>query len=148
MNPSTRRFGVAIVCALGALTTGVAADDTRQAVELPAMMRDHMRANMRDHLAALHDIQAALAANRFDSAADIAEQRLGMTSMAAHGASHMAPFMPAGMQEIGTALHHAASRFALVATEPADGEHLARTIDSLAQVSAQCVTCHAAYRLK
>ena len=41
------------------------AADTRQHVEMPAPMRNHMLANMRDHLAALGDIQAALAAGRF-----------------------------------------------------------------------------------
>jgi cytochrome c556 len=137
------------VFALAVLLSGAAAaDDARQRVEFPAMMQEHMLGNMRDHLAALHEIQVSLAARQYDRAADIAEQRLGMTSMAAHGASHMAAFMPKEMQEIGTAMHHAASRFALAATEPAAGEHLARTLDALAEVSAQCVACHAAYRLK
>ena len=117
-------------------------------VELPVMMREHMLANMRDHLNALHEIQAALAARQFDEAADVAEQRLGMTSMVAHGAAHMAPFMPEKMREIGTAMHHAASRFALVAREPATDDHVARTLAALAPVSERCVACHAAFRLK
>jgi dTDP-4-amino-4,6-dideoxygalactose transaminase len=125
-----------------------AAEDARMPVDLPAMMRQHMLANMRDHLKALNEIQAALAARQFDHAADIAEQRLGMTSMVAHGSAHMAPFMPQKMREIGSAMHHAASRFALVATEPASGDHVARSLAALVPVSERCVACHAAFRLK
>ncbi|MFO7653173.1 MAG: hypothetical protein R6X25_05050 [Candidatus Krumholzibacteriia bacterium] len=55
-------------------------------VELPDQLRLHMLANMRDHLLALQQIQAALASEEFDQAAQIAEQRLGMTSLERHGA--------------------------------------------------------------
>lgn len=50
--------------------------------------------------------------NEFDKAASIAETRLGMRSLALHGAAHIAPLMPQGMQDIGTQMHRAASRFA------------------------------------
>jgi hypothetical protein len=70
-----------------------AADDPRQPVTMPGMMQEHMRANMRDHLLALGEIQAALAAAQYDAAAEIAERRLGMTSLDAHGARHVAGFM-------------------------------------------------------
>ncbi len=51
----------------------------------------------------------------------LAEQRVGMNSLGLHGAAHMAPFMPLPMQEIGTSMHRAASRLAIVLqdTEPA-----------------------------
>ena len=58
-----------------------------------------MRANMRDHLRAINEIQSLLAAGKYDAAADIAEKRIGMSSLETHGASHMAGFMPKGMQE-------------------------------------------------
>jgi hypothetical protein len=90
-------------------------DDSRVAVDMPAMMRSHMLANMRDHLLSLHEIQSVLAAGNYDAAADIAEKRLGMSSLQSHGASHMAGFMPKGMQEAGTAMHQSASRFSVVA---------------------------------
>jgi len=124
-----------------------AAEDSRQPVAMPAMMQEHMRASMRDHLLALGEIQAALAAGQYDAAAEIAERRLGMTSLDAHGARHVAGFMPEGMQATGTAIHHAASRFAVTAQEAAVTGDLARALGGLAEVTQQCVACHAAYRL-
>lgn len=117
--------------------------DAREKVKLPAMMKTHMLGNMRDHLSALHEIQAALAKGDLDRAGDLAEQRIGMTSLVAHHASHMAPYMPKGMQAVGTEMHHAASRFAMVAKE---GD-LAKTLGALAQVTQQCVACHTTYRV-
>jgi hypothetical protein len=125
-----------------------AEDDSRVAVDLPAMMRAHMLANMRDHLQAIQEIQSSLAAGEYDAAAEVAEKRIGMSSLAAHGASHMAGFMPKGMQETGTTMHQAASRFAVTAQETAVTRDLPRALGALSRVTEQCVACHAAYRLK
>lgn len=122
--------------------------DSRQPVELPAMMREHMLANMRDHLTALAEIQAALGAGKYEQAADVAEQRIGMSSLERHGASHMAPYMPKAMQDIGTNMHRAASRFARTAQEAAVAKDPARAIGALAEVTRQCIACHASFRLK
>ncbi len=137
--------------ALGVLLASpatLADDDGRVAVEMPPMMRSHMLANMRDHLKALQEIQSQLAAGEYDAAAATAENRLGMTSLQSHGASHMAGFMPAGMQEIGSAMHRSASRFAVTAQDAAVTRDLPRALAALSEVTAQCVACHAAYRLK
>jgi len=128
--------------------TLAAEDDTRVAVDMPAMMRTHMLANMRDHLTAIQEIQSHLAAGEYDAAAEVAEKRLGMSSLETHGASHMAGFMPKGMQETGTAMHQAASRFAVAAQETAVTRDLPRALGALSRVTAQCVACHASYRLK
>jgi len=120
------------------------ADDARQLVELPLPMQQHMLANMRDHLATLDSVLAHLAASEGDQAADIAESRLGMSSLDSHGASHMAGFMPVEMQAIGTGMHKAASRFARVARE---GDALA-AYAALQPVTAACVACHAGYRIR
>jgi cytochrome c556 len=128
--------------------TLAAEDDSRVAVDMPAMMRTHMLANMRDHLTAIQEIQASLAAGEYDAAAEIAEKRLGMSSLQSHGASHMAGFMPKGMQETGTAMHQAASRFAVSAQETAVTRDLPSALGALSRVPAQCVACHASYRLK
>lgn len=122
-------------------------EDPRTLVELPAPMVQHMLGNMRDHLLSMSEIQQALAAGAYDRAADIAENRIGMSSLAAHGAAHMAPYMPKPMQDIGTQMHHAASRFALVAQESAVDGNLKRALASLSDVTQQCVACHATYRV-
>lgn len=128
---------------LGMPSLANADQDARQKIKLPGMMKEHMLGNMRDHMLAIHEIQSALAKNEFDKAADIAEQRIGMSSLALHNAAHMAPYMPKNMQDIGTEMHHAASRFAIVVKE---GDAL-KSLDGLSQITQQCVTCHAAYRL-
>lgn len=129
---------------LALMTQSCAAEqDTRTRVNLPAMMKTHMLHSMRDHLLAVHEIQVALAKGQFDKASDIAENRIGMSSLASHDAAHMAPFMPQGMQAIGTAMHHAASRFAMTASE---GD-LPKSLDALSKVTAQCVACHMSYRV-
>ncbi|MCR4346749.1 MAG: hypothetical protein NUV55_06060 [Sulfuricaulis sp.] len=126
----------------------LAVPDTRASVELPPPMRAHMLSNMRDHLAALHEIQAALARDEAGRAAQIAERRIGMSSLESHGAGHMAPYMPKPMQDIGTAMHRAASRFARVAEEAGVRRDLHPALQALSDVTQQCVACHAGYRLK
>ena len=121
--------------------------DNRQFVELPPQMRQHMLANMRDHLQAIAEIHQALSSADFDKAADIAEKRLGMSSLTSHGAPHMASFMPKEMQNIGTQMHRSASQFAVVAQESAVDGNLKRAIKGLSQITQHCVACHAGYRV-
>jgi hypothetical protein len=121
--------------------------DSRQLVQFPEPMRLHTITSMRDHLLALQEVDIALSQNAFDKAATIAEQRLGMSSLELHGAAHIAPFMPQGMQEIGTQMHRAASRFAIDAQTASVSSDLRPALASLGTVMQQCVACHAAYRL-
>ena len=139
-----RRFASRFTVALLSLLWVFGANaDSRQLVKLPEMMQEHMMANMRDHLATLNDILHALADKDLDRAAREAEQRLGMSSLERHGASHMAPFMPKEMREMGTAMHRAASRFS-VKTQEGD---VASSYAALKNVTAACVACHSAYRI-
>ena len=129
-----------------ALASSVASadEDARQLVELPEMMQQHMMSNMRDHLATINEILVELAKDELDQAADLAESRLGMSSLESHGASHMAGFMPEGMREAGTRMHRAASRFALTAQE---GDVLP-AYSALSDVTSACVACHSGYRIR
>jgi hypothetical protein len=122
----------------------IADDDARQLVQLPEMMRQHMMENMRDHLTAINEILVHMGADELDEAAETAEQRLGMSALELHGASHMARFMPEGMRQAGTSMHRAASRFALKAEE---GDSLP-AYKMLAEITSACVTCHSGYRIK
>jgi cytochrome c556 len=138
-----------MLVALGSAGGALAAEpDRRESVVLPEMMQQHMLANMRDHLRAIAEIQDALAEGRFDKAKNVAEERLGMSSLASHGASHMAPYMPEPMRAIGSQMHRAASQFALVAEEASVDRDLPRALKALAAVTAQCNSCHAAYRIR
>lgn len=151
---------VATVLAAGSTTLAVAqhhphhdasaraAPDSRQFVKFPAPLVAHTLANMRDHLQALQEIQSHIATGNMDIAARIAETRLGMSSLGHHGASEVSRFMPQGMQDAGTAMHRAASRFALVVQEAGVTGDLKPVLAGLAEITAQCVGCHAGYRLK
>ncbi len=121
--------------------------DGRQLVQFPEPMRLHTIANMRDHLLALQEIDMALSKNDFDQASRIAEGRLGMSSLELHGAAHIAPYMPQGMQEIGTQMHRSASRFAVEAQNASVSNDARPALAALGTVMQQCVACHATYRL-
>ena len=122
----------------------MASDDSRELVKLPEMMQKHMMSNMRDHLKTINEILIHLSNNEMDKAASIAENRIGMSSLGSHGASHMGKFMPKRMREAGTNMHKAASRFALKAEE---GE-LFPAYKMLSEVTSTCVACHSAYKIK
>lgn len=135
-------FPILLLMLLGIASSSHAVDQ-REKVELPPMMQQHMLANMRDHLRAINEILAYLADDQLDAAAEVAENRLGMTSLEAHGARHMSTFMPQGMRQAGNQMHRAASRFALTAQE---GD-LGGAYRQLGEVTAACVACHQGYRI-
>lgn len=133
--------------AAGSAQDPAAAADPRRLVPFPDPLRHHTLANMRDHLLALGEMQDALAKGEFDQAADVAEQRLGLSSLKTHGAHEVARYMPQGMQDAGTAMHRAASQFATIAKDASVSGDLRPALAALARVNQTCVACHAAYRL-
>ena len=122
--------------------------DTRELVKFPPELVEHTLANMRDHLVALQEINDALANGANDKAAKIAEERLGMTSLKLHGAHEVSKFMPQGMQDAGSGMHRAASRFAIEAQNSGVTGDLKPALGALSQVMNGCVGCHAGYRIK
>lgn len=132
------------VILLGLALPVFAEQDFRLLVKMPLRMQEHMLGNMRDHLAAVNDILALMAAGELDEAARTSESRLGMSSLNTHGAAHMEKWMPAQMQQLGTRMHRAASRFALRAQE---GDPLP-AYRALGEVTSACVACHAGYRIR
>lgn len=147
MNP-WRKSCAFLLLLVSTLPITAVGQEARQRVELPAMMQEHMLNNMRDHLRVLQEIQAALAQHEFEKAADIAEQRLGMSSLEAHGAAHMAPYLPKPMQDIGAEMHHAASRFARTAQDAAVKGDLSPVLAGYSKILQQCNVCHSAYRIR
>lgn len=120
------------------------ADDERQLVEMPDMMKNHMLQNMRGHLEVVNQLLMYLSQQELDKASELAENELGMSSLDSHKAKHMSQFMPEGMRKAGTSMHKAASQFALVAEE---GD-VAEAYKSLINITSACVACHAAYRVR
>jgi hypothetical protein len=129
-------------------TTNAPATDARQAVSFPKALRDHTLSNMRDHLLALQEIQSALSNQQYERAAEVAETRLGMSSLNMHGAQDVAKYMPKGMQDAGTAMHRNASRFAVAARDATATGDLKPPLAMLSDVMGACVACHSGYRLE
>jgi len=135
---------IALMLLSGLIAGAALAEESRTPVEFPPPMRAHMLANMRDHLAAISEANTLAAAGRWDEAAEAVETRIGMSSMEAHGAAHMAPLMPPEMRAYGNDMHQAASRLARTLQE-ADA---AAVMAGMGDLLERCNACHKAYRLK
>lgn len=146
---------------------GAVGDDGRQLVNFPSQVRQHLLANMRNHLDALSGILAALAEGDYGKAGQIADARLGLDSPAAAGCKvgpdspdkrkmsgpmdmkqMMARYMPESMRKVGLAMHQSASDFAVAAAKTAKTGDGKPTYAALARVTQQCVACHSAYRVQ
>ena len=56
--------------------------------------------------------------------------------------------LPPEMQQVGTAMHRAASELGVIAQEAAADGDLRRAMGAPAQVTQQCVACHAVFRIR
>ena len=122
--------------------------DARIAVQFPDEIKTHTLTSMREHLLIISQLQSALAAEKYDDAAKLAEFKLGMSSLGDHGAHESSKFMPKGMQEVGTLMHRSASQFAIEAQNAAATGDGKKALAALAKVTQACVACHAGYRLQ
>jgi len=120
--------------------------DTRQLVSMPDQAREFMRKDMLDHLSALNEIIGYLASNNLAAAADVAETRMGRSSMGKHRATGTGPgrFMPLEMRNLGWGMHDAATEFSKVAKQ---GD-LKNAYNALQKVTSSCVACHYSYRTR
>lgn len=136
------------------------ASPARTAVALPPMLHDQFLANMRDHLSAISEIQAALAEGDFGKAAEISRRRLGLGAASsaacrmpgeagASGSdnSMLSKFMPEAMHRTGFKMHSAADQFAEDAEKAAPARDYRMAMESLSRVTKQCVACHSSFKL-
>ncbi len=140
------------------------AGDGRQTVHFPPEMRQHILANMRDHLQALSEILSAMSSTNYAKAAQIANTRLGIDSPSAEGCEgddlagaprmqkpgnmdhQMSQFMPEGMRTIGLEMHQSARSFAVQAATASKTGNAKPALAALSRVTQQCTACHAAYK--
>lgn len=114
--------------------------DTRTALRLTAMMAEHQKSNMRDHLAAVHEIVAAIAANDMP-AVERATLRIGHSDAMAQMCQHMGSATP-GFTEKALGFHRTAGTI----TAAAQRGDRTGVNSALAATLRTCVECHAAYR--
>jgi len=114
--------------------------DTRTPLPLTAMMAEHQKRNMRDHLAAVQEIVAALAVDDM-ATVEKAARRIGHSDTMAQMCQHMGAAAP-GFTDMALAFHRTADTIADAAQR---GNRKAATA-ALATTLGTCVGCHAMYR--
>jgi hypothetical protein len=122
------------------------ADDSRRLVSMPAAAQGLLRKDMIDHLQVLNQLFAHLAASEYRKASELAEARLGRSSMGRHRGTGMGPgrFMPPEMHQLGMGMHEAASEFARIVPDQDSSTAYA----ALQRVTSFCVACHLGFRVR
>jgi len=146
----TGQLGVPAVAAEDATTSALPSQrpdtashealDTRTPLPLTAMMAEHQKRNMRDHLAAVQEIVAAFGADDM-AAAQKAARRIGYSDTMAQMCQHMGAGA-SGFTDMALAFHRTADTIADAAQR---GDRKAATA-ALATTLVACVGCHAMYR--
>jgi len=114
--------------------------DTRAPVPLVPMMANHQKQNMRDHLAAVQEIVAAVAANDFP-AIEKAAGRIGYSEQMGMMCQHMGAGAP-GFTEAALRFHHTADTIA----EAARQKDAQGVLAALTATLSTCTNCHAAFK--
>ena len=141
----THLAAVAVMTVLLAGAVHAADGDPRVAVPVSADTLLHERGLMRDHLAAMAQIEHDLAAHRFDAAAHVAQMHLGLSVMTPQQMLRMHRDMPKAMQRIGMRMHRAGENLAVQIQNAAATGDVGPAVQALSKVTSQCVACHAAY---
>lgn len=114
--------------------------DRRAPVPLLAMMANHQKQNMREHLVAVQEIVAAAAASDF-SAVESAARRIGYSEQMGRMCNHMGAAAP-GFSERALAFHHTADTIASAARQ----RDLPGVLRALGETLSSCTSCHAAFK--
>lgn len=143
-----RRLWPMALLALGCWSSAVAAEDPRQLAPLPPAAAAALQAEMRDNLRALNGVLELIAADKLAQAGELAEKALGVSAMGKHRdkpfEARPGPHMPPAMHAIGIDGHQGASAFARAAASGDRNKALA----ALPGLTASCVACHSAYRIR
>lgn len=114
-------------------------DDPRTSLNLPAPMRRHQLAMMREHLKAVNDIIAYMAEGKFNDASQIAHDKLGLTQ---EMKKMCKMFGNDDFRKIGLAFHKSADA---LGDTLAKGD-LRQSLRALHSTMNYCIQCHAAFR--
>ncbi len=114
--------------------------DTRTPLPLLPMMANHQKQNMRDHLAAVQEIVAALGSDDF-AGIEKAASRIGYSPHMGQMCTHMGAGAP-GFTEQALGFHHTADRL----IEAAAQKDRKRVIAALSATLETCTACHATWK--
>lgn len=140
------------IAAAGLLTANASEmGDSRKLIKLPKDIESKMLVNMRDHIAALDDIIAAVEAGQYDKAGGIAESRLGWSSLVRRGDQQVADHWAVPMQKMADEMYRAASDFVIVVQDASvvdSKESYKNVMGALHRVTSACRGCHEAFRVR
>lgn len=142
-------IGIAAAASLSAIADEV--EDARQLVELPPNIEQKMLENMRDHITALDEIIGAVEAGNYEKAEDIAEYRLGWSSLVRRGDQEVANHWATPMQKMADQMYRASSNFVIVAQNASvedNKESYQKLMRALRDMTSACRGCHEAFRVR
>ncbi|MFN8544856.1 MAG: cytochrome C [Candidatus Binatia bacterium] len=116
------------------------AEVTRKPLPLPAMMAEHQKQNMREHLAAVQAIIAAIGRDDMDAVVK-ASGRIGYSEAMGQMCEHLGAASP-GFTTMALNFHHTADTIG----EAARRGDRAGVLTGLDRTLQTCVGCHATYR--
>ncbi len=173
-----RAIFVALALAIVGLSSAPTIAEDREAIQLPAQAKQQFLSQMRQDIEHLDEILAALAADEFQEAADIAEinltvghklwrrmaddgasmteiraerQRRAAAGMLGKGLHGVGRFLPEHFRAMGHVMHDAADAFAARArtvAEPASRQDYAEVFDHLQAITSACRGCHATFYVR
>lgn len=114
--------------------------DTRTPLPLLPQMANHQKQNMRDHLAAVEEMVAALATDDF-TGVERSAARLGFSEQMGQMCTHLGAGAP-GFSEQALNFHHTADRISAAARE----HDRKRVLTELGATLHTCTSCHAAWK--
>lgn len=125
--------------------------DSRNLIQVPKDIQMKMLANMRDHIVALDEIIKAVQKGNYENANDIAEFRLGWSSLMRLGDQKVADHWVKPMQKMADQMYRSASNFVIVsqnASVEESKESYQNILQALGEVTSACRSCHEAYRVR
>jgi len=139
-NTSTTGSSTRTANATTPLHAGEDLYDSRIPVPLLPRMAAHQRENMRDHLAAVQQILAAVSAEDF-AAVETNAARIGYSEQMGQMCERMGAGAP-GFNELALNFHRTADTI----VPPAKARDTAATLKAVSATLQTCVACHAVYR--
>lgn len=113
--------------------------DTRIQLNVPDMMKEHQKTMMREHLKAVNEIVAGLAANDFELVSQTAHKKLGLTDEMRNMCSM---FGNQEFEKIGLEFHTKADELGNVAKT----KDLNKTLLALDTMLKRCNQCHSMFK--
>ena len=125
--------------------------DSRQLIKVPKDIETKMLVNMRDHIVALDEIIGAVEAGEYEKAEEVAESRLGWSSLVRLGDQEVADHWAKPMQLMADEMYRSASNFVIVAQNASveeSKESYKTVIQALGKMTSACRNCHEAFRVR